>query len=427
VCVLVLCFPAASHAQSLSKPAGHLSVTTAAAPSRDTLELRARAFLEEKADLPHHLRVTGSAFVEGLIRRHPDSPAAEDESSTLTRQAIFKVHDAFIESTLGRLDLRIGLARIVWGRLDEVQPTDVVNPLDVSRFFVEGRSEARLPVALVRAQVFLSDRASLEGVYVPVFRRGRFDQLDEPSSPFTPHSGPGDAIGSVCLAVGCPTLPPLMVDHEPPVTFDNAQGGARFNATTGRLDWSVSAFRGFEPFPVFESGTPQPGAPLPIHGTHPRFTMLGGDFETVRGEWGMRGEVAAFVDDNFQASALRPAEGSSVDAGVGVDRRAGDYRISGTVLFHYEALDLPIRETRSSLSWVLSADRRFSRERYALRAFGVANTSEGSGFARLIATGELRDNLALEGSIGWFVGEGRDLVGRFADSDFIYLRLKHYF
>jgi hypothetical protein len=199
------------------------------------------------------------------------------------------------------------------------------------------------------------------------------------------------------------------------------------NAATGRLDWSVSAFRGFEPFPVFELGTPQPGAPLPIHGTHPRFTMLGGDFETVRGEWGMRGEVAAFVDDNFQASALRPAEGSSVDAGVGVDRRAGDYRISGTVLFHYEALDLPIRETRSSLSWVLSADRRFSRERYALRAFGVANTSEGSGFARLIATGELRDNLALEGSIGWFVGEGRDLVGRFADSDFIYLRLKHYF
>jgi predicted RND superfamily exporter protein len=427
VCVLVLWFPGAADAQSLSKPAGHLSVTTAEAPSRDTLELRARAFVEEKADWSHSVRMTGSAFVEGLVRRHPGPLAAMDDSSTVTRDAVFKVHDAFIESTLGRLDLRVGLARVVWGRLDEVQPTDVVNPLDVSRFFFEGRSEARLPVALVRAQVFLSDRASLEGLYVPVFRRGRFDQLDEPSSPFTPRSGPADAIGGVCLAIGCPTLPPLIVDHEPPVTFDNAQGGARFQATTGRVDWSVSAFRGFEPFPVFEPGTPQPAAPLPIDGTHPRFTMLGGDFETVRGEWGMRGEIAAFVDDNFQASALHPAEGSSVDAGVGVDRRAGDYRISGTVLFHHEAIDLPIRETRSSLSWVLAADRRFSRERYALRVFGVANTSEGSGFARLIATGELRDNLALEGSIGWFVGEGRDLVGRFADSDFIYVRLKHYF
>ena len=425
--LLTLWFPSAGHAQSFSKPAGHLSLTTAEAPSRDTLELRARAFVEEKADVSPHLRATASAFAEGLIRRHPDPPARERDASAVARDAIFKVHDAFLESTVGRLDLRVGLGRVVWGRLDEVQPTDIVNPLDVSRFFFEGRSEARLPVALVRAQVFLSDRASIEGVYVPVFRRGRFDQLDEPTSPFTPRSGPADGIGGVCLAIGCPTLPPLVVDHEPPVTFDNAQGGARFTATTGRVDWSVSAFRGFEAFPVFDVGTPLPGAPLPVEGAHPRFTMLGGDFETVRGEWGVRGEVAAFVDDNFQASELRSTEGSSVDAGVGVDRRAGDYRISGTVLFHHEAFDEPLRQTRSSWSWVLSADRRFSRERYAVRAFGVANTSEGSGFARVIATGELRDNLALEGSIGWFVGEGRDLVGRFADSDFIYVRLKHYF
>jgi hypothetical protein len=96
-------------------------------------------------------------------------------------------------------------------------------------------------------------------------------------------------------------------------------------------------------------------------------------------------------------------------------------------MFHHETIDLPVQETRSDLSWVISADRRFSRERYAVRAFAVANPSEGSGFVRLIATGELRDNLSLEGSVGWFAGEGRDLVGRFADSDFIYVRLKHYF
>jgi hypothetical protein len=231
----------------------------------------------------------------------------------------------------------------------------------------------------------------------------------------------------VCLALGCPTLPPVIVDNEPPVTAGNAQGGGRFNATTGRVDWSLSAFSGFEPFPVFEPGPVSPGAPLRIDATHPRFTMLGGDFETVRGAWGIRGEVAAFVRDNFQTSALRAATGSSMDAGAGVDRRAGNYRISGTVLFHYETTDLPIDGRRSDLSWVISADRRFARERYALRAFGVANTSEGSGFARVIATAEVRDNLSLEGSGGWFVGDGRDLVGRFADSDFVYVRLKHYF
>jgi len=38
-----------------------------------------------------------------------------------------------------------------------------------------------------------------------------------------------------------------------------------------------------------------------------------------------------------------------------------------------------------------------------------------------------RGNLALEGSIGWFVGSGPNLIGTFAESDFVYARLKYYF
>ena len=423
--IFALLLPSSGSAQSVSKPTGQVSLTVADAPNRDTFELRARAFVEEKAELSPRLRLTGSAFVEGLVRRHPESPEPAN-GSTVTRDAVFRVHDAFAEYTAGRVDVRAGLGRVIWGRLDEVQPTDVVNPLDVSKFFFEGRSEARLPVALLRTRVFLSDRASIEGVYVPFFRRGRFDLLDEPSSVFTPPSSRDDEF-VVCLAIGCPTLPPIVVDDEPAVTFGNAQGGARFTATTGRVDWSVAAFSGLEPFPLFSVGGFQPGAPVRFVSSHPRFTMLGGDFETVRGEWGLRGELAAFVRDNFQRRTPIVVEGASLDAGAGVDRRAGNYRISASVLYHHESMGLRFRETRSDLSWVVSADRRFSRERYTLRAFGLVNSSEGSGFARLIGTGELRDNLALEGSVGWFIGEGRDLVGRFSDSDFIYVRLKHYF
>ena len=79
------------------------------------------------------------------------------------------------------------------------------------------------------------------------------------------------------------------------------------------------------------------------------------------------------------------AEGSSVEAGAGVDRKAGSYRFSGTVLFHRERRSGPPREleepSRSDLSLVFT-ERRFARERYGLRVFGVANTTEGSGFVR---------------------------------------------
>ena len=156
--------------------------------------------------------------------------------------------------------------------------------------------------------------------------------------------------------------------------------------------------------------------------------MIGGDVETVRGEWGIRGEVAAFVDDNFQSPALTIAEGSSVEAGAGVDRKAGSYRFSGTVLFHRERRSGPPRSWRSRGRPVIlvSTERRFARERYGLRVFGVANTTEGSGFVRGIGPRAPRQP-GTGGILGWFAGEGRDLVGRFADSDFAYVRIKYYF
>jgi hypothetical protein len=347
--------------------------------------------------------------------------------------AILRVLDASVRYKAERFDLLAGFTRVSWGRLDELQPTDVINPLDVSRFFFESRSEARLPVGLVRARGYLSEKASIEGIYVPFFRRGRFDQLDEPTSPFNIESSfAADAVA--CLAIGCPALLPIVVDRrEPSASFGHAQGGARFSATTGRMDWSLSAYRGFESFGFGTIGTLTPGAFLPIEIVYPRFTMVGGDFETVRGEWGMRGEVAAFVDDNFQGSSPGIVTGSSIDAGLGVDRKAGAYRVSATALFHREAYDDPIQPAagfdrgRSDISLIVSGDRTFARERHRIRTFVVYNPNESSGFLRAIATTKVRDNIALEASGGWFAGDGRDLIGRFRDSDFLYARLKYYF
>ena len=52
------------------------------------------------------------------------------------------------------------------------------------RYLFEGRNEARLPVPLVRARWLRSEALTVEGVWVPLFRRARFDFLDEDSSPF---------------------------------------------------------------------------------------------------------------------------------------------------------------------------------------------------------------------------------------------------
>jgi hypothetical protein len=134
--------------------------------------LRGRLFAEEKIEISPSLRVTASG-----LRRGPGSRVRPTAPDVVTARfaippvtdASFRVHDAFAELTIGRLDLRP--ASPAWsgdGSTRFSRPTSSI-PLDASRFFFEGRSEARLPVALIRGSLYLSDRASIEAVYVPVF------------------------------------------------------------------------------------------------------------------------------------------------------------------------------------------------------------------------------------------------------------------
>ena len=150
----------------------------------------------------------------------------------------------------------------------------------------------------------------------------------------------------------------------------------------------------------------------------------------VRGACAARSRRSWTTTSSFQ---LRIVEGSSIDAGIGLDRKAGDYRVSAGVLAHRESYDEPIpredglQRARTDVSLILSADRSFAAERYQVRTFGVYNATESSAFLRGIATAKLRDNLALEGSAGWFAGDGGAVIGRFSDSDFLYVRVKYYF
>ncbi len=406
ICGVVLVLLTA-HGAAAQAPTGYVSVFGDHFPNQgDTTELRGRVFVEQKVEPSPRVSINLSGFAEGLVAQR-------------ATDGILRVQDASVAFTSGRVDLLAGFARVTWGKLDEIQPTDVINPLDVSRFFFEGRSEARLPVLLLRGRVHVNDDLAIEGVYAPDFRRGRFDELDEATSPFN-------------LPLAIAGAPVVVDDRAPAFTAANAQGGARLSATTGTVDWSVSAYRGFESFGIFAMDPSSTQLPPALARQYPRFTMVGGDFEAVRGKWGLRGELAAFVEDSFQSPDLTVLPGHSIDAGAGVDRRAGSFTVSGTVLFHSESYDRGLSATdrstgRSDVSLVGSIDRTFDRERYRFRGFGVYNATEGSAFVRGIWMANVRDNLALEASLGWFVGDGRDLVGRFADSDFLYARLKYYF
>jgi hypothetical protein len=365
---------------------------------QSVIEVRTRLFTEGLFDPSDRMHLRLGAYVDTLAG-HRESGAPEGGVGG----AVLRPMDLYAEWRGQRFDVRAGMGRIAWGRLDEFQPTDVVNPLDLSRFLLEGRAEARLPVALLRGRLFLPASSTLEAIVLPVFRRGEFDQLDEETSPFrlSPHG--------------------LRDRREPRVSWDNLQGGARLTSTVGRVDWGVSAWRGFESFPTY---TLAPFDPNPLVlviptfiETFARFTMVGADFETVSGPWGVRGEFGF-----FDGASPRSFEG-----GIGADRRAGDYRV---------ALNAVVSRTEETeLTLVGWAERTFARETRSARLLAVYDPADDTAFVRAIGAVSVRDNWWVEASAGWFTGEppaealptGIDVLSLLSRRDFLYTRLKVHF
>lgn len=413
--------PAAAQPATISLHGELATMVTGYPKQQGSGELRARATIDLTADPRPWLRLQFEGIAEAL---HAERTVGSDATRRVN-DAVASVRDAWAEVRLNDVEIRAGYGRIVWGRLDEVMPSDVINPIDTARFFLNGRADARLPVAFVRTRVFLPAETSIEFVASLPGRRGRFDSLEEATSPFNllndlvlPLTGSGS----------------LLRRETPSASWKNLQGGARVSATAGRVDMSVSAWRGFEGFGIVSL---EPLAAVPVGGPiplvvgqlverFPRFTMIAADAETVRGDWAFRGEVAAFVDKTLSGPA-GASRGKAIDAGVGADRSAGEYHFFASVVWHREWFTSASLGSTQHLNVIASVDRRFSREKYLVRVFGVANPEDRSGFVRGLVSWSVRDNLMLEASGGAFLGDGSDTISRFNDRDFFFARLRYSF
>ena len=95
------------------------------------------------------------------------------------------------------------------------------------------------------------------------------------------------------------------------------------------------------------------------------------------------------MDDSFQATDVPVAlDGRSIEGGIGADRKAGNFRVSGNVLLRRRFVDE--RQSpdidASDVNLIASLDRSFSRETRTLQVFGVYDPTEATSFLRGISS-----------------------------------------
>jgi hypothetical protein len=183
-----------------------------------------------------------------------------------------RIREAYGSTASGSFDLRAGRQIIVWGRADQINPTDNITPRDFT-MLVPDTADDRLG-ADAAAAVYRRNEYSLSAIWLPHFR---------------PNTVPFPAAVAAGLRKEIPTSPKQLA-----LKLDRSGAGG--------IDWSLSWFSGFDLNPTL--GLDPQGTGLLER--HPRIRVAGADFAVPVGRYGLRGEAAyTWTEDREGADPLK--------------------------------------------------------------------------------------------------------------------------
>jgi len=392
---------------------GYIETKAIYFPDReDVFESRNSLLLEKGEDIKEWVAFYLSGRVDGLLSNR------EEDANDIAG----KIDDAHLDFYFPKAELTVGYSKVFWGKLDQLAPTDIVNPLDISRVFLAAeRKQAKQAIPLFMVSPYFGGKSCLDLILVPFFQKGTYDQLNEETSPFN----------MVHFPAPLDQLP--VQEVSPSKDLGNIEYGARFSTTLREVDLSLYYFRGFCDFPMFRLTyhfTPilNQMTPDKIKAEHVKNTMFGYDFEFVRGKWGIRGEGAFFADQGFQKKGtVDYTRGDSFIGGFGTDRSFGDNHLNLSAIYGKIFVDDDIEKGKEEITLLATVERRFSYETKAVRLFCIYNTMSGSVFLKGTAGFNLFENLWADLSTGIFEGRQKDTLSKLKDSDFVYIKCRYDF
>ncbi len=180
------------------------------------------------------------------------------------------LRELYLDLKTGDLDLRAGRQLIVWGTVDNINPTDNLCPKDM-RFFSSDVDERRLGVNALQAKYYFGNYY-LSGIWIADFTASEFPTNNLPSNI------------------------EMNAAQYPEEKAENTEHAFKLGTTRGSVDYSFSYYSGWNRLPEFglERVVPASSGPPTIYLT-PRFhriQVIGGDFSTTAGKYGLRGEAA---------------------------------------------------------------------------------------------------------------------------------------
>ncbi|MFC1555349.1 hypothetical protein ACFL7D_12010 [candidate division KSB1 bacterium] len=340
----------------------------------------------------------------------------------LTKVSDWNFQEAYIDLYYDWMDLRIGKQLIAWGKADELNPTDILNPQDLSNL-TEEKHIRKIGLTMIKSRFFIGDN-TLTLVWKPEFDHNRF-AFDNPRLSVIPLA----AFSSVA-----PNLP----ENE----IDKTEWAVKWERTFGYVDVSASYFDGWDNIftPVFSYDLW--GAPHLDGLVFSRTKMYAADFAGSFSSVGLWGEAAYFhtsdsegIDPFVKNPYFQMVLGTDYNFANGIKINFQYFsefltKVDNQVEREMEeaiisrlGLGLPIRKAVSS-----RIGKNFGEsEQHSLEIMSIFDVEDSGYLLQPKIKYSPEDALVFEIGFAVFGGEIGSLFGRFGKNDEVYLKTTYSF
>ncbi len=429
------------------------------------------------ADMAPRLRLqTGVTGTAGGTPQDPDGAGVYDFDRTLQDLSpSLEIDEAYFDLVLPRVDVRAGLQKFAWGKLDGVQPNDLLNPEKLADPVIDDEVDKQIAIPALSVTWNVPDTTStalprdlrVTGVAVPIYVPFRVADDDERWYP--PLARVPDTSQSMGLTVQ--NEGDFRNGDVPERDIQNGALAARIAGSFRGADFALYYYDGYDTQPSFEVDArgfvrANPLSPqlfdvrseIEIFPTYDRIRAAGADVAVSAFDATFRLE-GAYVVGRLYPRAVRTivanpeigeidpvllalgveqevpidldevnVERDGVEWGVNVDRFFGETfvlaQMMQTAVLGNRA-DLLISDTETRFA--MTVRRTFLDETLEAELIGLYGMQGVYGVAHPRVTYDVTDAFDVRVGLVWIEGHEDSFLGQYRDNDQAYVRLRYLF
>ena len=132
------------------------------------LELNVQRVDEEGFSMFGKVWLTCDHLESYYARTYQDNDTSSESNLERLEYDEFMLREGYVTAAFGAFEMKAGQMILNWGRTDEINPVDVVNPEDLSEFYTIDKMERKIPVMLFDGLLYMGD-FTLQAVWLPFF------------------------------------------------------------------------------------------------------------------------------------------------------------------------------------------------------------------------------------------------------------------